>query len=141
MSALTSPYQAALAGERRWAAAVHIGVLALALLTSWAAGLAGMIGAAAVIFLRPMNSEFVVQHAKEAFNFNLSLLLYLVIGTAVGVIVGVLTLGLGFIVIVPVAIVLAVIMAVLWLICSIVAAMQAMDGVIYRYPFTWRVWR
>lgn len=100
-----------------------------------------MLGAAAVIFLRPMNSQFVVDHAKEAFNFNFSLFLYLIVGTAIGVVGAVLTLGIGLIVIIPVAIAIAVALAVLWLFCSIIAAMRAMDGLMYRYPFSWRVWK
>ena len=51
--------------EWRWAAGTHVASLILAFLTSWAAGLAGMLGAAAVLLLKPANgSPFVEQHAK-----------------------------------------------------------------------------
>ena len=67
--------------ERRWAAGTHVASLLLAFLTSWAAGLAGMLGAAAVLLLKPANgSAFVEQHAKEAFNFNLSMFVYWLLG-------------------------------------------------------------
>lgn len=120
--------------ERRWAAGVHVASLVLALLTSWAAGLAGMLGAAAVLLLKPSNgSTFVEQHAKEAFNFNLSMFVYWMLGWILAVV----TLGLGLIVILPIALVLAIV----WVVCSIKAAMNASDGLAYNYPFTFRVWR
>jgi uncharacterized Tic20 family protein len=120
--------------ERRWAAGTHVASLILAFLTSWAAGLAGMLGAAAVLLLKPANgSPFVEQHAKEAFNFNLSMFVYWLLGWILAVV----TLGLGLIVILPIALVLAIV----WVVCSIKAAMNASDGQEYRYPFTFRVWR
>lgn len=122
------------ATERRWAAGVHVAALLLAFLTSWAAGLAGMAGAAAVLLLKPANgSPFVEAHAKEAFNFNLSMFLY----TAVAWVLAFVTLGLGLIVILP----LVLVFALVWIICTIVAAMRASDGQAYRYPFTIRLWR
>lgn len=118
--------------ERRWAAGVHIGALLLALLTSWGAGIAGALGAGAVALVRPMDSNFVANHAKEAFNFNLSLFIY----ALAGLVFGVLTLGLGFLVVLPLWLVLAV----MWLVCSVIATMRAADGLTYRYPFTFRIW-
>lgn len=119
------------AAERRWAVGIHLGVLLLALLTSWAAGLAGAIGAGGALLLRPLNSDFVAEHAKEALNFNLSMFIYLIIG----VLFSVFTLGLGLLVVVPMAIVLAI----AWLVCSIQASIAASDGLAYRYPFTLRL--
>lgn len=117
--------------ERRWAWGTHLGVLLLALLTRWIAGAAGALGAGAVLLLRPLNSEFVAHHAREALNFNLSMLLYMV----TGVILTIFTLGLGLIVLAPLGIVLAI----TWLVCSIQAAIAANDGLYYRYPFTLRL--
>lgn len=120
--------------ERRWAAGTHVASLLLAFLTSWVAGLAGMLGAATVLLLKPSNgSAFVEQHAKEAFNFNLSMFVYWLLGWILAVV----TLGLGLIVLIPIALVLAIV----WVVCSIKAAMNASDGREYRYPFTFRVWR
>lgn len=119
--------------ERRWGMGVHLGALLLAFLTSWAAGLAGMAGAAGVLLLNPAEgSTFVRDHAKEAFNFNLSMFCYWVIGWILAVV----TLGIGLIVLVP----LGLLLAVVWVVCSIKAAMNANDGRPYRYPFTFRVW-
>ena len=127
--------------ERRWAAGTHLGVMILAFLTSWFAGLAGVAGAAGVILVKPLNSEFVVRHAKEAFNFNLSIAIYTVGGVLIGAMFSALTLGLGLLLVVPLAIVIALAMAILWLVCSVKAAMQAIDGEDYRYPLTIRFWR
>jgi uncharacterized Tic20 family protein len=117
--------------EKRWACAIHVGVLILAFLTSWAAGLAGTLGAAVVLIVRPMNSEFIAQHAREALNFNLSMFIYMVLG----VILAIFTLGIGLIVLIPLGIVLALV----WLVCSIQAAIAANDGLHYQYPFTMRL--
>ena len=120
--------------ERRWAAGVHVAALLLAFLTSWAAGIAGMVAAAVVIFLKPANgSAFVELHAKEAFNFNLSMFLYMLIAYVLAFV----TLGIGLLVILPVGLVFVVV----WLVCSIKAAMRANDGLTYRYPLTFRFWQ
>lgn len=126
--------------ERRWAAGTHIGVMILAFLTSWFAGLAGVAGAAGVAVVKPLNSEFVAQHAKEAFNFNLSIAIYAVAGFLIGTLFSLLTLGLGVILVVPLAAALILTMAIVWLVCSIKAAMVAMEGQVYRYPLTIRFW-
>lgn len=119
--------------ERRWAAGTHIGAMVLAVMTSWMAGLAGMVGAGVVAAIRPMDSEFVARHAREAFNFNASLFLY----SIAAVILAVVTLGIGLLVIVP----MVLLFLVLWLVCSIIAATRALDGREYRYPLTIRLWK
>ena len=119
--------------ERHWAMAVHGVALLSALLTSWAAGVAGMLGAAAVLWARPLGSDFVREHAKEAFNFNFSMFVY----AAIAFVFSVITLGLGVIVVIP----LAVLWAIAWIVCTVSAALRAQRGQAYRYPLTWRVWR
>lgn len=131
MNTFTNPQELA---ERRWAAGVHVAALLLAFLTSWAAGIAGMVAAAVVILLKPANgSAFVELHAKEAFNFNLSMFLYMLIAYVLAFV----TLGIGLLVILPVGLVFVVV----WLVCSIKAAMRANDGLTYRYPLTFRLWQ
>lgn len=132
-------------GERQWAMLAHVSALVLALCTSWIAGVAGMLGAGAVYLLKRDASPFVAAHAREAFNFNLSMFLYAAIAAVIGVVlVGatVLTLGLGIILTAPAGIVLVVVIALIslmWLVCSIVAAMKAWSGEPYRYPLTIRL--
>lgn len=131
--------------ERQWAALAHGGALALALLTSWTAGFAGMLAAIVVYLLKKDESAFIAEHAREAFNFNLSMFLY-----TCGVIVAgmlllgatVLTLGIGIIVTLPAGLLLLVLVAVLavaWLVCSIIALTKAWNGESYRYPATIRL--
>jgi uncharacterized Tic20 family protein len=135
------------ASERQWAAMAHVSALVLALLTTWFAGFAGMLGAGAVYLVKRDDSAFVAAHAREAFNFNLSMFIYAVVAIAIGIALGaftVLTLGLGALLTVPAALVLLLAMAVvavLWLVCSIIAAVKAWNGEAYRYPFTLRLLR
>lgn len=131
--------------DRHWATAAHVAALLLALLTSWTAGFAGMLAAGAIYLLKRGDSDFVREHAREAFNFNLSMFLYACAVCIIGVLlVGatVLTLGLGLIVTAPAGLALLVAVgaiAVMWLVCSIIAATRAWNGEPYRYPLTLRL--
>lgn len=119
--------------DRQWAAGAHLAALILALVTSWAAGIAGAVGALAVWMIKRDDSPFAAEHAKEALNFNLSMFIYaiaLVVATVV-------TLGLGALVTVP----LGLVVAVVWLVCTLIAAFRAYDGQRYRYPITIRLFR
>jgi uncharacterized Tic20 family protein len=70
------------------------------------------------------DSPYVTHHAKEALNFHLSILIYALC-----------CVPLCFIVIgVP----LLIIIGLGGVICSIVAAVKASDGVFYQYPFAIR---
>jgi uncharacterized Tic20 family protein len=132
-------------GERQWAAFAHILALVLALCTGWIAGVAGMLGAGIVWFLKRDASPFVAAHAREAFNFNFSMFLYAAIAAVIAfVLVGatVLTLGIGLILTAPAGLVLALVIAavaLLWLVCSLIAASKAWNGEPYRYPLTLRL--
>ncbi|MCR6662528.1 MAG: DUF4870 domain-containing protein [Luteimonas sp.] len=131
--------------ERQWAALAHAGALALALLTSWTAGFAGMLAAIAVYLLKKDESAFIAEHAREAFNFNLSMFLYMcAVCIAGALLIGatVLTLGIGIILTLPTGLILlavAAAVAVAWLVCSIIATVKAWNGESYRYPLTIRL--
>ncbi|MFN3310737.1 MAG: DUF4870 domain-containing protein [Thermomonas sp.] len=133
--------------ERLWAASAHAGALLLAFLTSWTAGVAGMLAGLAVYALKKGDSDFIAAHAREAFNFNLSLFLAVCALALAGLLlVGatVLTLGLGAVLTLPAGIVLAVLaagLAVGWLVCGVIATVKALNGEPWRYPFTLRVLR
>lgn len=127
----TVPLSTPSLSERRTAAGVHLGAMALAFFTSWLAGVAGMVGAGIVAAIRPMDSSFVASHAKAAFNFNASLFIYLILG----VLLTIVTLGIALIVLIP----FAILIGLTWLVCSIVAASKAIDGKSYRYPFSIRL--
>jgi len=131
--------------ERQWAASAHLAALALALLTTWIAGAAGVAGAGVVYLIKRDDSPFVAEHAKEAINFNLSMFIYTCIAVVIGVLlVGatVFTLGIGLILTLPAGIVLVLAcaaIALLWLVCSVVATIKAWNGERYRYPLTLRL--
>lgn len=130
--------------SRQWAAGLHIGVLVLAVMTSWMSGLAGALVAGVVYLLKRDEDAFVAGHAREALNFHLSMFVYAcVIVVAAIALVGatVLTLGIGAIVTLPAGLVLATAalgLAVLWLVNSCVAAVHAWNGEHYRHPLTLR---
>jgi uncharacterized Tic20 family protein len=133
--------------DRQWAAGAHLGALILALLTTWAVGIAGAIGALAVWMLKRDDSPFAAEHAKEALNFNLSMFIYACLAVVIAIVlVGatIFTLGLGIIFTVPAGIVLALAgaaIAVMWLVCSVIAAFKAYNGEHYRYPLSIRLVR
>lgn len=133
------------ASDRQWAAGAHAAALLAALLTSWMAGVAGAAAAAVVWMLVRDKSAFASEHAKEAVNFNLSMLIYAGAAVLAGVVlVGatILTLGLGLLVTLPAGLVLLLALAaiaVAWLVCSVLAIIKAYDGQAYRYPVTIRL--
>ena len=131
--------------ERQWAAGAHLLALTLAVLTAWLVGVAGVVGAGIVYFLKRDDSPFAAAHAREAINFNLSMLLYSAAAAVIAfLLVGatVLTLGLGLILTAPAGVLLVLAIgaiAVLWLVCSVIAAFKAWNGEHYRYPLTIRL--
>ena len=131
--------------DRQWAVVAPIAALAAAALTHWFAGIAGAVAAFAVWMLVRDKSAFASAHAREAANFNLSMFLYACAAGVIGVVlVGatVLTLGIGALVTIPAGIVLLCVIAaiaLMWLVCSLIAAFKAWDGKPYRYPLTMRL--
>lgn len=119
--------------DRQWAAGAHAAALLAALLTSWVAGVAGAVAALAIWMLVRDKSAFAAEHAKEAVNFNLSMFIY----AALALVLVVFTLGIGLLVAVP----LWVVLALVWVVCTLVAAFKAYDGQGYRYPVTIRLFK
>ena len=91
-------------------------------------GVPGFLGPLAVWLLHRERDEFVAEQARDALNFNLSLLIY----AAAAIALSIVTLGLGLLLTVPAAIVAIG----AWLVLSVVAAMRAAEGGRYRYPLT-----
>ena len=119
--------------DRQWAAGAHVAALLAAMLTSLWAGVAGAIAALVVWMLVRDKSAFATEHAKEAVNFNLSMFIY----AAIAVVLVIFTLGLGLIVALPMWVVLAL----MWIVCTLIAAFKAYDGQMYRYPLTIRLFK
>jgi uncharacterized protein len=123
------PHPSGLSSEvRNWGLAAHLS----AYVGAWIA--LAFIGPLVVWLLKREDHPFIDHHAKEALNFNLSFLLYGIVGTVIAVPLGLLTLGIGLIPLVVVAVVLVL----AWLILPILAAVKAANGEGYRYPFTIR---
>lgn len=117
--------------DRLWAMGAHVGALIAALVTSWFAGIAGAAAALVVWFLVRDRSAFAAEHAKEAFNFNLSMFIYV----AISLLLVVFTLGIGLLVALP----LWAVIGIAWLVLTIIAAIKAWEGQPYRYPLTIRL--
>lgn len=89
------------------------------------AGFGNWIGPLVIWLLKKEEYPFVDDQGKEALNFQITCL--------IGFLIGVVTtwLIIGFLII--------AVVGVLWLIYTIIAAVQASEGVTYRYPFSIRL--
>jgi uncharacterized Tic20 family protein len=115
--------------ERTWATAAHWSSLVAAFVAL------AFLGPLVVLFTKGGSSAYVRRHAVESLNFQLSMLIYGVVGTLIGIVLVVATLGVGILVILP----LALAFSAFWLIITIVAAVKTSSGEDYRYPLTIRM--
>ncbi|HNV83364.1 MAG TPA: DUF4870 domain-containing protein [Arenimonas sp.] len=84
-----------------------------------------IIGPLVIWLMKKDTMPFVDDQAKEALNFNITVAIAAVVS-------GILTLVLiGFI--------LMIVVGIAWLVLTIMAAMKANSGEMYRYPFTLRL--
>lgn len=113
--------------DRTWALAAHIGSLVAAYVAL------GFL-APLIIMLARKDTPFVRRHAVESLNFQISLLIYFVVGTVIMLVVALVTFGIGLLVLLPVALVLGVVALVL----IIMATIKASNGEEFRYPLTIR---
>lgn len=112
--------------SRYWAMGAHLGAIAGALV----GGIAAFVAPLVVWLVRREDDPFAAEHGLESLNFNLTVLLVMI----VGVILGFVTVFIGFIVIGP----LLLVVGVLWLIFTIQATVAASNGQPYRYPMSIR---
>lgn len=126
-----APHPSGIPSEsRNWAMGAHLS----AFVGAWIA--LAFLGPLVIwLIRREQGDAFAEHHAREALNFNLSMLIYLVVGGIVGGILTLVTLGIGLIVLLPVA--LALVAA--WVVLTILAAVKASNGESYRYPITIRL--
>ncbi len=120
-----SPVQAAPPGSmpsaesRNWAMAAHLSSLVMVV------GVPSLVGPLVVWLIKKDQDPFVDDQAKEALNFNLSVLIYAIVaGVSIFFLIG---------------FVLLPVVAVGWLVLTILAAMEASKGNAYRYPLTLRL--
>ncbi len=90
----------------------------------------GLVAAIVMWRIKAKESAFIDDHGREAVNFQLSLLVYMVAGSIAISIVGVITIGIGFLLFIPGVLLLVV----LRLVGSIRGAYFAGKGHYYRYP-------
>ena len=111
--------------ERNWALVSHVG----AIVAAWFA--MGFLAPLIILLVKGNDSPFVRRHAVESLNFQISLLIYIVVGFLVTLV----TFGLGAIVVIPVAIVVGIFA----LVVIILATVRAAGGEDYRYPLCIRL--
>lgn len=113
--------------ERQWGLFGHLS----ALTGLFTGGIGNIVGPLIIWLIKKDTMAFASDQAKEALNFNLTLLIIAVVLTLVTVF----TFGLGIFITMP----LAVILGIAWLVLTIMAAVKANNGEAYRYPFTLRL--
>jgi len=107
--------------ERTWGMLAHLSAFAGLIMP-----LAGIVLGPLVVWLtRRDDSPFVAAHAKEALNFNISVLL----GALVCVVLTLMFVG----------ILLGLALFIAWLVLTLIAAIKASEGETYRYPFSLRL--
>jgi len=118
--------------ERTWDAMCHLSALAMF------AGVpfGNIVGPLVVWLIRKDYSASADAHGKEALNFQISLTLYLLIGT--GVTAALMLILVGFLML-PFLIIALILAPVVDLIFTIIAAVKASKGELYRYPLTLRL--
>jgi len=114
--------------DKTWALTSHIG----SLVTAWFA--LGLI-APLLVMLVKNDSPFVRAHAVESLNFQISVLIYSIVGSIVGFLVVLFTFGLALIIVIPLVIIVLLVLLVL----VIIATTKAANGEYYEYPLTIRL--
>jgi hypothetical protein len=104
--------------DRNWAVGAHLS----AFLAAYVA--LGFLGPLVVMLIRGDRSPYVRSHAVEALNFNLTVLIYVLICVVLALLL------IGFLLLAG--------LAVLYLVAVIRGAMAASQGRAYRYPLTIR---
>jgi uncharacterized protein len=109
--------------ERTWGMLAHLSALAGLVLPM----IGIVLGPLAVWLARRDQSAFVTAHAKEALNFNITVLL----GAVVCMLLMLVFIG----------ILLGTALFVAWLVLTLIAAIKASEGASYHYPFALRLLR
>ncbi len=118
-SVATAPVPTVVSKEsRNWATFAHLSAFVMFL------GIPSLIGPL-VVWLAKKDDPYVESQAKEALNFNISMLIYAIAaGISILLVIGIIALPVVF---------------VTWFVLVIIAAIRSADGEQYRYPFTIRL--
>jgi uncharacterized protein len=117
---VTDPTSVPTQDERTWGMVAHLAALGFFILP-----FGNIIGPLVVWLAKRDHSAFVALHAKEALNFNITIL----IGGLVCCVLLAFSIGILF----------GALLFVFWLVLTIIAALKANEGATYRYPFTLRL--
>ena len=112
---------------RTWGALTHLSAFLAALVAM------AFLGPLVMWLVKREEHPFLDHHGKEALNFQVSMLMYGIVGFVLAIV----TFGLGLLVVIPAAIVLGLV----WLVAPIIAAVKASNGEGFRYPVTIRFLR
>ena len=112
--------------ERTWALFGHLSAL-----SAFICGIGCIVGPLIVWLVKRDTLPFAADQAKEALNFNITVVL---VGIGL-VILTLVTFGIGALLTVPLGLALFV----GWLVLTIIASINANNGVRYRYPLTLRL--
>jgi uncharacterized protein len=107
--------------ERVWAMLAHLSALAGLVLPL----VGNVLGPLAVAMTRHDESAFVGAHVKEALNFNITVSLAAVVCALLALVFIGLLLGTALFIV--------------WLVLTLIAAIRASEGNVYRYPFSLRL--
>lgn len=115
----TNEPEAAISREsQNWATAAHLSAFVMLL------GIPSLFGPL-LVWLMQKDDPYVEAQAKEALNFNISILIYSVVA--------------GLLILAVVGIVLLPVVLIAWFVLVIVGSMAASRGEDYRYPLTMRL--
>ena len=117
---VTEPTGVPTQDERTWGMVAHLAALAFFIFP-----FGNILGPLIVYLAKRDHSAFVAAHAKEALNFNITVLL----GGLVSCLLLLIFIGVLF----------GALIILFWLVMTIVAALKANEGLPYRYPFTLRL--
>ncbi len=113
--------------ERTWALLGHLSAFSAFIV----AGLGCVLGPLIIWLIKRDTLPFAGDQAREALNFNITVLL-----AALGLwIITIITLGIGLLLTIPLGLALFV----YWIVFTIIAAVNANNGIRYRYPMTLRL--
>jgi len=114
------------ADRKNWAMAAHLSAFVAFI------GVPSLVGPLVVWLLKRDTDPYIAAHSVHALNFNISVLIYTIVGSLALGIFGLITLGIGFLLAIPVVIVAFIV----WLVLVIQGGIAASSGQQFRYPIT-----
>lgn len=114
------------ADRKNWAMAAHLSALV------GFVGIPSLVGPLVVWLAKKDTDAYIAAHSVHALNFNISVLIYTIVGTIAVVIIGIVTLGIGLLLAIPVVVVALIV----WVVLVIQGGLAASRGEQFRYPMT-----